>query len=202
MKTAVVAAFTVLASLAAGRAFAQPVSFSSTVQINQVEGMVYLDGRRSQPVDHGLPAIPENSTIRTSDGRVEVQLAPGATLRLGANGSLKLIANRPGSTRLELLGGPAIVLTDVLAKDNQITVVCEDEVTLSSSSAYRFETKDRGEGETTCDFKVYKGSAEVELSTIKFGVTAGHRMELNHRCQDMIPVLEFDIYDVNNPLHR
>jgi hypothetical protein len=27
-------------------------------------------------------------------------------------------------------------------------------------------------------------------------------MELNHRCQDMIPVLEFDIYDVNNPLHR
>ena len=205
MKTASVAAFTVLTSLAAGGASAQPASSSSTAQIKHVEGIIDLDGRRVKPMDHGSAAISENATIHTSEGRVEVQLAPGATLRLGENGSLRMITNRPGETRLELLAGSANVLTDVLAQNSRITLVCEDEVTLSNSSAYRFETRDRGEGDATCDFKVYKGTAQVKLSTIEFEVTLGHWMDLNRQCEDHVPVWKFDIYniyDANNPRHQ
>ncbi len=132
--------------------------------------------------------------MRTEDGRAEVLLAPGVTLRLGESASFRMISNRPSDTRIEVLTGLAVVLTDEIAKDTKVTVVCEDAVTLSSSGAYRFDIQPlRGTGENFCRFKVYEGAGEVQLATVKALVKIGHMMALNRRCGDMIPVYEFDI---------
>ena len=51
------------------------------------------------------PTSKKEACSRPSEGRAEVLLTPGVTLRLGDHASLKMITNRLIDTRLELLGG-------------------------------------------------------------------------------------------------
>lgn len=159
-----------------------------------VEGSVYLDGKRVQPSADELPTVTEDSLVRTEEGRAEVLLAPGVTLRLAENGSIRMIANRAKDTRIEVLAGLAVVLADGIARDPKVTVICEDAVTLSSSGAYRFDNRRFEDiGENFCLFKVYSGAAEVQLATLKVLLSMGHMMDLNRRCEDHIQVNRFEI---------
>src|SRR5438445_2008698 len=119
----------------------------------------------------------------------EILLNSGVTLRVGENGSFRIIANRPDDTRIEVLTGPADVLTDEIANDAQVTVICEDAVTLSSSGAYRFDNRlMQGTADRDCEFKIYRGAARVRLATLNLLVKAGHLTDLNRRCEDHMPI--------------
>jgi hypothetical protein len=197
-----------LASVAAIRVSAQSVKPGA---FTRVEGSVYLDDQRVPPSVGELPKITENSLVRTEDGRADVLLSPGATLRLGEKSSFRMIANRPSDTRIELLTGSAVTLTDENARDTnpferrpagRVTVVCEDTVTLSNFGAYRFDNfqPPRHAELNFCRFRVYRGIATVQLLTVTAVVVSGEMMVLNRPCGDHVQVNQFDIGELSQPL--
>jgi hypothetical protein len=139
-------------------AIAQPVISAKSGLLSYVEGQVKLD---NQPVEFSntrFADVKENSTVSTQDGRAEVLLTPGVTLRLGENSSLRMITNRLVDTRLELLSGSAVVEADLIAKDTSVTVVVGPGATsLPKAGLYRFDV-------SPAQVRVFKGEAEVEVA--------------------------------------
>lgn len=161
-------------------------------EIRHVDGNVFLNDQRVQPSGE-FPKITENALIRTGDGRAEVLLAPGITLRIGEHGSFRMTANRPRDIRIEVLAGPAVVITDGMNRDAKLTVFCEAETALSSQGEYRFDNRHhRDINENFCMLKVYRGAADVRLSTVKASLRPGRMMDLNRQCGDHIPINRFD----------
>jgi hypothetical protein len=106
-----------LLALTATPGLAQYVVSAKSGTVNFTEGQVQLDGRTLESSVTHYPDIKEGSVLSTEDGRAEVLLTPGVTLRLGDHASLKMITNRLIDTRVELLGGKAVVEADQIGKD-------------------------------------------------------------------------------------
>jgi len=102
----------VILALSAIPALAQPVISAKSGLISYVEGKVYLGDQIVEPSPTRFPDVKENAVVRTAEGRAEVLLTPGVVLRLGENGSFKMLTNRLIDTRLELLTGSAVVEAD------------------------------------------------------------------------------------------
>lgn len=110
--------------------------------------------------------------MSTADGRAEVLLTPGVTLRMGENSSLRMIANRLVDTRVELLSGSAVVEADMIAKDTNVTVVVgQGSVALPKAGLYRFDA-------SPAQIKVFKGDAEVEVAGQTKVVSSAHMLSL------------------------
>ena len=77
--------------------------------IAYIEGKVLLDNQEIEADGPHFPDMKEASVLRTKEGRAEILPAQGYVLRLGENGSLRLLASRLADTRLELLSGSAVV---------------------------------------------------------------------------------------------
>jgi hypothetical protein len=203
MKTVCIAALAMLASVIAFADSSRSSIPFKPWRINQVEGRVYLNGQLVQPSGGEFPTITGNSIISTEEGRIELQLAPGITLRLHETSAFRMITNIPSDTQVELLAGSAVVITDDRAKHSRLKMVCEDAVTFLSSGSYGFETHDYGLPRfdfTDCHFKVYRGSAEVQLLTVKFLLKAGQMTQLERGCGDHIGVN--GTFDTNEPLEN
>jgi len=138
---------------------AQYVVSAKSGTLNLTEGQVDLNG---QPVESSLthyPDIKEGNVLRTGEGRAEVLLTPGVTLRLGEHSSLKMITNRLIDTRLELLAGAAVVEADQVSKDTSVTVVVRNAaVSLPKTGIYHFAFD-------PAQVKVYSGEAAVLIGT-------------------------------------
>jgi hypothetical protein len=137
---------------------AQPVISAKSGLLSYVEGTVLLN---DQPVEFSTTRfadVKENSIVKTVDGRAEVLLTPGVTLRMGENSSLRMIANRLVDTRVELLSGSAVVEADLIAKDTNVTVVAgQGSVALPKAGIYRFDA-------SPAQIKVFKGDAAVDIA--------------------------------------
>jgi FecR protein len=185
-------------SFAALEGRAQPARPAKSGLSLRIEGKVYVDGQsvdqsRSQPTE-----IRENSLLSTGEGRAELILGPGVTLRLSENSSLRTVSNATGAPRIEILTGSAFIVADGIPKDSRITVVCEDAVTLSNPGAYRFDANPTwASPDKVCRLKTYKGAADVRLATVNVLVKSGETINLSRACQDMIPTNEFDINDAD-----
>src|ERR1017187_7082869 len=123
MKPVGIALLSTALALTATPGVAQLVVSAKSGMVNLTEGQVQLDGQSVESSLTHYPDIKEGSVLRTEDGRAEVLLTPGVTLRLGDHASFKMITNRLIDTRLELLAGSAIVEADEINKDNRVTVV-------------------------------------------------------------------------------
>jgi hypothetical protein len=160
--------FAILATFALP-AIAQPVISAKSGLLSYVEGQVMLN---DQPVEFSntrFADVKENSVVRTTDGRAEVLLTPGVTLRMGENSALRMITNRLVDTRLELLSGSAVVEADLIAKDTSVTVVVgSGAIALPKAGLYRFDV-------LPAQVKVFKGEAEVEQAG-QTKVVSGSRM--------------------------
>jgi hypothetical protein len=153
-------------------AAAQPVTSAKSGVVAYLEGKVFLDNERLEFSTVHFPQIKENATLRTEDGRAEVLLTPGVVLRLGENASLKMLTNRLIDTRLELIGGSAVVEADDVAKDTSVTIVCKSgTVSLSKIGIYRFDAE-------PAQLKVFKGLADVKLGaeTVEAIMVPGGKM--------------------------
>src|SRR5208282_2839921 len=114
-----------------------------------------LDGHALESSLTHYPDIKEGSVLSTEEGRAEVLLTPGVTLRLGDHASLKMITNRLIDTRLELLGGKAVVEADLVDKNTSVTIVVNNAaVSLPKAGIYRFNFE-------PAQVKVFKGEAAV-----------------------------------------
>lgn len=156
-----------LLALGAFSASAQPVVSAKSGVIAYVEGTVFLGDQQVEYSVAKFPDMKENAVLRTEEGRAEVLLTPGIIMRVGEKSSLKLITNRLVDTRLELLGGQAVVEADDIAKDTSVTVVLKNSsVTLAKAGIYRFESE-------PARVKVFKGLAEVKTGNDTVPVGAG-----------------------------
>ncbi len=144
-----------LLALTASSCLAQYVVSAKSGTVNFTEGQVQLDGQPVQSSITHYAVVQEGSVLRTADGRAEVLLTPGVTLRLGDHASLKMITNRLIDTRLELLGGSAVVEAGLVDKDTSVTVVVGNAaVSLPKAGIYRFNFD-------PAQVKVFKGEAAV-----------------------------------------
>jgi hypothetical protein len=144
-----------LLALTATPGLAQYVVPAKAGTVNFAEGQVQLDGHTLETSITHYPDIKEGSVLSTEDGRAEVLLTPGVILRLGDHASLKMITNRLIDTRVELLGGKAVVEADQTAKDTSVTIVVNNAaVSLPKPGIYRFNF-------APAQLKVFKGEAAV-----------------------------------------
>jgi hypothetical protein len=153
-------------------ATAQPVISAKSGLLSYVEGTVLLN---DQPVEFSTTRfadVKENSIVKTEDGRAEVLLTPGVTLRMGENSSLRMIANRLVDTRVELLSGSAVIEADLIAKDTNVTmIVGQGSVALPKAGLYRLDA-------SPAQLKVFKGDAEVEIAGQTKTVSTAHMLSL------------------------
>jgi hypothetical protein len=159
-------------ALSAIPALAQPVISAKSGLISYVEGKVYLGDQLVEPSPTHFPDVKENAVVRTAQGRAEVLLTPGVVLRLGENGSFKMLTNRLIDTRLELLTGSAVVEADDIAKDTNVTLVCKDgTVSLTKKGLYRFDT-------APARLKVFEGLASAQVAGQNVEVASGKMLSL------------------------
>jgi hypothetical protein len=146
---------------------AQPVIGAKSGIVNYIEGKVFLADKVLELQPAQFPEVKENAVMRTEEGRAEILLTPGVVLRIGENSSFKMITNRLIDTRLELLGGSAVVDAMEVAKDTNVTFVYKDStVTLTKAGIYRFDAEPGR-------IKVFKGSADVRTGATVVTVQSG-----------------------------
>ncbi len=171
---------------------AQSWTANESSKIKHVEGAVYLNGHNASESS----GIPDNSVLRTGEGRAEILLTTSVILWLGEESSCRIIVNRLGDIRVEILGGSAFVVAASVPKQLSVTIACEDVITPSDQSVSRFDANPAwAAGHNVCRLKVYRGSADVRLATLNTVVTCGRMMNLSRECADMIPINDFNIDD-------
>jgi hypothetical protein len=167
---------------------AQPVISAKSGLLSYVEGQVMLN---DQPVEFStthFADVKENSIVSTADGRAEVLLTPGVTLRMGENSSLRMITNRLVDTRVELMTGSAVIEADMIAKDTNVTVVVgQSNAALPKAGLYRFDA-------SPAQIKVFKGDAEVEIAGQTKLVSAAHMLSL---ASETASIEKFDTEDTD-----
>ena len=188
MKAFWVVATPALLALVAVPVSAQPVISAKSGMIAKVQGNVFLDDKAVEDSATHFPDVKENQVVRTEDGLAEVLLTPGVFLRMGEHSTIKMISNRLIDTRVELLAGSAVVESDDVAKDTNVTIVCQKgAVTMPKAGLYRFNY-DPGQ------LKVYKGTAEVEMAAQHVTVTTGKMVML---AGDSAALQRFDVEDTD-----
>ena len=117
-KFALVAALT--AALTATGALAQHVISAKAGLIHYVEGEVLLGEQALQQKAGDFKEMKVGDRLRTREGRAEVLLTPGVTLRLAENSEITLQANKLSDVRFEVVAGSALVEAGEVTKDTNI----------------------------------------------------------------------------------
>lgn len=121
-------------------AAAQPVISLHSGLVDYFDGEVSIDGQEIHSSMGRFPEIPEDSILRTREGRAEVLLAPGVFVWIGSWGAIRVQGNSLLDARIEFLEGSAIVQSAELLPDNAVTLICRgSQVRLAPNSRYRFE---------------------------------------------------------------
>lgn len=151
---------------------AQPVISAKSGTIAKAEGTVFLNNDPVQESMTRFQDVKENGVVRTADGRVEVLLPPGYFLRMGEDGSMKLVTNRLIDTRVLLEKGSAVLEVEAINKDTNVTIALNDaQVTFNKAGIYRFDTE-------PARVKVFQGSASVEAHGETTIVSGSHLLNL------------------------
>jgi hypothetical protein len=191
MRATWILGFSAILALAVVPVSAQPVVAAKSGTISVADGKVFLDEKPLELQPGQFPDMKEKSTLRTEDGRAEVLLPPGMFLRLGENGSFRMVSNRLIDTRLELLTGSAVVEIDATSKDAQVTLLSKDGTVTFTKGIYRFDAQ-------PARVKVFEGSASVEVGGRTLAVSSGRMMGLTG---DTASVEKFDIKDTDSLDH-
>jgi len=185
-----------LLALGTTPAVAQYVVSAKSGTLNYTEGRVLLDGQNVESSLTHYADIKEGSVLRTEEGRAEVLLTPGVTLRLGDHAGLKMITNRLIDTRLELLSGEAVVEADEIAKDTNVTIVVNNAaVSLPKPGVYHFDSQ-------PAQLKVLKGEAAVLVNSETTLVGAGRMCPLGNTAVAVAKFNPEDTDELDSWSHR
>jgi len=158
--------------------------------IAHVEGKVYLNEQRVEL--SGAPLYVLNSSIvRTEEGRSEIRFAGGVSLFLGENTAVKRIPSGGYNfSRFEVLNGSTVVTTGEMGSH----AICGHEVTLSDFGLFRFDVFRLPEPTVPkmCGFKVNRGAAAVQLSSVIAVATPGKFLSLGGGAGDRVALQKFD----------
>jgi hypothetical protein len=146
----------VLLALAVSPVFGQSVISARSGLINYSEGDVLVNGQVLQRKFGSYTTLKEGSDLVTRSGRAEILLTPNTYLRVGEESGVKMISADLGDTKVELLGGSAILDSSTAPGKTPVSVTVKNAVV-------RFVTpgKFRIDAEPP-QLHVFKGDAEVD----------------------------------------
>jgi hypothetical protein len=148
--------FLALVSAAGIPACGQSVVSTHSGVIYFFEGSVFNGGERLEQKFGRFPDIAEGGELRTERGRAEVLLTPGVFLRVDENSSIRMLSTQLSDTRVELLGGSAIVESDGSGPDrNSVRLIYKNwQVRIPHDGVYRIDADPP-------QVLVYRGDIEV-----------------------------------------
>jgi hypothetical protein len=156
----------VLPLLALALAARVPASAQSVISTRSgvlyfFEGSVFIGDEQVQQKFGKFPAIGEGGELRTERGRAEVLLTPSVFLRVGENSSIRMLSNQLADTRVELLGGSAILESNEAGTpsgpDTSVELIHKKwQVRVPRHGVYRIDSEPP-------QLQVYKGEAEVSI---------------------------------------
>lgn len=149
------------------------VAPSKAGMVTWAEGNVQVGQQAlTEPLIAQFPYVKEGEQLRTAEGRAEVLMNPGNTVRVGENSSVRMITNRFIDTRVELEHGSAVAQWAEYLKDNGFTVVLKNATaTVVKAGDYRFDAE-------PARIKVYAGAASVAVGGKTIELTAGRMLNL------------------------
>jgi hypothetical protein len=87
------------------------------------EGAVYLGDQPLESHPGKFSSVPEGAELRTGEGRAEVLLTPDVFVRIGDRTTIRMVANKLSDTRVELLGGSAVVDSAEPSSGTSVTLI-------------------------------------------------------------------------------
>jgi hypothetical protein len=160
--------------------YAQEVVSAKAGLVHYVEGKVFADQKpveqmASTKLFSQATSLKDNSVLTTTEGRAEVLLAPGTTLRVGEDSRVKMISSKLTDTQLEILAGGVVLTIDELQKDASVTVRYKDAtVTPKRAGVYKIHAEDPPV------LMVYEGAAEVALNGATMMAKKGTAVQLDN----------------------
>ncbi len=139
----------------AGSLMAQDVVTAKAGLVHYIEGDVTLDSAMLSSKPGKFAEMKKGSVLKTLDGRAEVLLAPGSSVRLSESSAVQMNSTSLEDTRFAITAGSAIVEVGDLDKMMSITVAMGDtEVSLRKKGLYLFEADPPS-------FRVFEGEASL-----------------------------------------
>jgi hypothetical protein len=159
--------------MAAAMCSAQIVTSARSGTVHYFEGDVSIEGVPLQQQVARFSEVKEQQVLRTGLGRAELLLTPGVFLRVGENSAVRMLDNRLGSTRVEVVAGNAIVESydpQMSVKDSPVTLVYGDyQVRMVKHGLVEI-------GSDPAEMKVFKGEAEVTTADNRAIIREGQLM--------------------------
>ena len=123
-------------------AYGQSVISTRSGVVHFFDGAVFLADQPLEAQVGKFPIIPPSAELRTRQGRAEVLLTPGVFLRMGAESSIRMLADDLSDTRVELVSGSAVVDVMEPAPDTSVTLIYRDwKVQFRSNGVYRIDAE-------------------------------------------------------------
>ena len=161
-------------------AFAQDMISARAGMIQHVEGDVAIDGKAlampsREKMFSQFPEVKKGSVLSTAEGRAEILLTPGVTLRLGENSSFKMIDSDLADAKVELQSGAAVVEVLEMLKDTRVTLaVGPASIDFRKAGTYKIHASDAPE------LMVYDGQADVTIAGQKKSAKKGNVLSLEN----------------------
>ena len=136
-------------------ASAQSVVSTHSGLVYFFEGSVFLGEQPLEQKFGRFPDVGEGGQLRTEKGRAEVLLTPGVVLRVDENSAIRMVSDKLSDSRVELLGGSAILESNESPADTSVKVSYKNwQVRVPNHGVYRIDAD-------PARVRVYKGEVEV-----------------------------------------
>lgn len=141
--------------------------------LNYVEGQAAIGNQSVDAKSVGSVELQPGQSLETEAGKAEILLTPGVFLRLGDQGSLKMVSGTLTQTEAELERGSATVEVADLHPENNVEVVEDGATTqLIKNGLYEFDADQH-------QLRVFNGEAVVREGTSQVKVKSGHEVTLS-----------------------
>jgi hypothetical protein len=141
--------------------------------LNYVQGQAFIDGQAVNPTMIGSAQLQSDQALTTQNGKAEILLTPGAFLRMGAGGSVRMISPDLAGMTVQLERGHAMVEADqVLDHSNLQVLEGAATIHIEKHGLYDFNA-------IANSVRVFDGKAVVMQGGRKVDVDAGHEVFLS-----------------------
>ena len=162
-----------VAAMAAGSAFGQHVISAKAGLIHYTEGEVLLGDKAIEQKPGDFKEMKIGDRLTTKEGRAEILLTPGVTLRMAENSAVVMNSNKLSDVRFEVVAGSALIEAGEVTKDTNIDVVLNGAIV---------EVRKRGvfrvEASTPPKIRVYDGEVTVTNAGTPLVVKEGREVML------------------------
>lgn len=126
----------------AAAAFGQAVISTHSGVVHFFEGPVTVSGQPLEARFGRFATIPDGGELRTEQGgRAEVLLTPGVFLRVGEKSAIRLVSSNLTDTKVELLGGSAILASAEPSEGTSVTLQFQKwNLVQSHAGTYRIDS--------------------------------------------------------------